>query len=307
LVAFPDTEEATMKRLIATAATLAALTTACAESGAQPIGPAPSNEPASPSTPPTASPTDEPTTSPSPSPTAAQLMTYEVWFNYDGYLFVTHRTEPFTPGVGTRALEVLLGGPTNAERAAKVGSAINTGTRLIDLSIDGGVARVNLDETFSAEETPAIAVGSLSQIVYTLTQFDSIDEVLFEVNGKPLTNFGGYELDRPQRRASFADQLPWILVQSPRIGQRVSSPVTISGSANVFEAVVSISVLDEQGRTVASTFTMATCGTGCRGTYSTDVRYEVETTQPGTIRVYEVSAMDGSPIHVVDIPVTLTA
>jgi immunoglobulin-like protein involved in spore germination/sporulation and spore germination protein len=286
-----------MKRLIAMAATIAALTTACAESGAQPIGPAPSNDPGSPSASPTASPTPSPT----------QTMTYELWFNYEGYLFVTHRTEPFTEGVGTRAIEMLLGGPTDAEDAARVGTSINPGARLLGLTIDDGVATVNLDETFSAEETPAIAVGSLSQIVYTLTQFESVDGVVFEVEGTPLTNFGGYELDGVQRRADFADQLPWILVESPGIGQRVSSPVRISGSADVFEAAVSIAILDEQGRTVASTFTMATCGTGCRGAYSTDVVYDVGTTQPGTVRVYEVSAMDGSPTNVVDIPVTLTA
>jgi spore germination protein GerM len=289
-----------MKRLIAMTATLAALSTACAEGGAQPLGSAPSMEPATSSP---ASPTRKPET-PSPTP---QTMTYELWFNYDGYLFVTRRTEPFTPGVGARAIEMLLGGPTNAEDAAKLGTSINQGTRLLGLSIDDGVATANLDGTFNAEETPAIAVGSLSQIVYTLTQFDSVDGVVFEVEGIPLTNFGGYELDGPQRRADFADQLPWILVESPGIGERVSSPVRISGSANVFEATVSIAILDEQGRTVASTFTMATCGTGCRGTYSTNVVYDVGTTQPGTIRVYEVSAMDGSPIHVVDIPVTLTA
>lgn len=137
------------------------------------------------------------------------------------------------------------GGPTNAEGAAEVGTSINRGTRLIGLSIDDGVATVDLDEAFRAEETPAIAVGTLSRIVSTLTQFDSIDEVRFEVDGTPLTNFGGDELDGPQRRADVADQLPWILVRSPRIGQRVSSPVTISGSADVFEAVVSLSVLDE--------------------------------------------------------------
>jgi hypothetical protein len=234
-------------------------------------------------------------------------MTYEVWFNYEGYLFVTHRTEPFTEGVGTRAIQILLGGPTNAEAAAGVNSAIAPSTDLLSLLIDDGVATVDLSTAFTSVDTSAVVVGSLSQIVYTLTQFDSIQEVLFQVDGTPLTNFGGYELDGPQRRANFADQLPWILVQSPRMGQRVSSPVTISGSANVFEAVVSISVLDEQGRTVASTFTMATCGTGCRGKFSTDVRYDVGTTQPGTIRVYEVSAMDGSQINVVDIPVTLTA
>ena len=293
-----------MKRLIAMAATLAALTTACAESGAQPLGPAPSNEPSSPA--PSPSPTGSPSPpSPSPSPIPARDFTYEVWFNYDGYLFVTHRTEPFVPGVGARSVEAVLEGPTNDESAAGLSSAINPGTRLLGLTIHGGVATVNLDETFGAEETPATAVGSLSQIVYTLTQFDSIDGVVFEVGGTRLTNFGGYELRVPQRRASFADQLPAILLESPGIGERVSSPVTISGSADVFEAVVSIAILDEHGRTVASSFTMATCGTGCRGSYTVDVRYDVGNRQPGTIRVYEVSAKDGSPLHVVEIPVLL--
>jgi Immunoglobulin-like domain of bacterial spore germination/Sporulation and spore germination len=292
-----------MKRLIAMTAVLAALTAACAESGAQPIGPAPSIEPPTPST----SPSPTPSPAVSPSPTATQSMTYELWFTYDGSLFLTHRTEPFTPAVGTRALEALLDGPTQAERAADLGTSINAGTTLRGLTIDDNVATVDLDGTFVEQETPAIAVGSLAQIVYTLTQFDRIHGVVFEVDGSPLTNFGGYEIDGAQRRANFADQLPFILVQTPGIGERVSSPVHISGTADVFEAVVSIAILDQHGKVIASTFTMATCGTGCRGTWETDVDYDVASTQPGTIRVYEVSAMDGSEIHVVNIPVTLTA
>jgi hypothetical protein len=293
-----------MKRMIAMTAVLAALTAACAESGAQPIGPAPGTETPTPSTSPT--PTPSPTVSPSPIP--ARSMTYELWFTYDGSLFLTHRTEPFTPAVGTRALEALLEGPTQSERAADLGTTINSGTSLHGLTIDdSGVATVDLDAAFVYQETPAIAVGSLAQIVYTLTQFDRIQGVVFEVDGRPLTNFGGYEIDGAQRRANFADQLPAILVESPEIGDRVSSPVRVSGTADVFEAVVSIAILDQQGRVIASTFTMATCGTGCRGTFSTDVAYDVAATQHGTIRVYEVSAMDGSAINVVNIPVTLTA
>jgi hypothetical protein len=293
-----------MKRLIAMTAVLATLAAACAESGAQPLGPAPSADGPSPS-PGSSSPKLSPT-SPEP-PTPAQSMTYELWFNYDGSLFVTHRTEPFTPAVGTRALEALLDGPTSAERAADLGTTINAGTRLNGLTIDDGVATVDLDATFVDQETPAIAVGSLSQIVFTLTQFDRIEGVVFEVDGGALTNFGGYEIDGAQRRANFADQLPWILVQSPGIGERVSSAVHVSGTADVFEAVVSIAILDQDGKVIASTFTMATCGTGCRGTWETDVAYDVGATQSGTIRVYEVSAMDGSKINVVNIPVTLTA
>jgi Immunoglobulin-like domain of bacterial spore germination/Sporulation and spore germination len=291
-----------MKRLIAMMAVLATLAAACAESGAQPLGPAPGTESPTPSTSPSPG-----SPSVSPSPTPAQSMTYELWFNYDGSLFVTHRTEAFVPGVGARSIESLLEGPTNAESAAGLHSEIQPGTHLLGLTIDDGVATVNLDRAFTSQETPAIAVGSLSQVVYTLTQFDSIEGVVFEVDGRPLTNFGGYEIDGAQRRANFTDQLPFILVQTPRIGERVSSAVHISGTADVFEAVVSIAILDQHDKVIASTFTMATCGTGCRGTWETDVAYDVAATQPGTIRVYEVSAMDGSGIHVVDIPVTLTA
>jgi hypothetical protein len=296
-----------MKRVIAMTVVLAALTGACAESGAQPIGPAPSIEP-SPSPSPSegpSSPTPAPT--PSPSPIPVQTMTFELWFTYDGSLFLTHRTEPFTPAVGSRALEALFEGPTSAERAADLGTTINPGTRLNGLTIDDGVATVDLDGTFIDQQTPAIAVGSLAQVIYTLTQFDRIQGVVFEIDGRPLTNFGGYEIDGAQRRANFGDQLPPILVQSPRLGERVSSPTHISGTADVFEAVVSIAILDQTGRVIASTFTMATCGTGCRGTFDTDVAYDVRATQHGTIHVYEVSAMDGSEINVVNIPVTLMA
>ena len=291
-----------MKRLIAIAATLAALTTACAETGAQPLGPAPGVASESPT-----SPSGSPTTEPSPSSDPTRSTTYELWFNYDGALFVTHRTEPFTPGVGRRAIELLLEGPTDAERDANVGTSINPGTRLLDLTIDSGVATVDTDDTFAAEETLTSLAGGLAQVVYTLTQFDSVKGVVFEVEGMPLFEyFSSYEVDGLQRRADFVDQLPFILVEGPGIGERVSSPVTIAGTANVFEAVVSIEILDRNGDTIASTFTMATCGTGCRGSYTTDVRYEVATRQPGAIRVYEVSAMDGSPIHIVEIPVMLT-
>jgi hypothetical protein len=100
---------------------------------------------------------------------------------------------------------------------------------------------------------------------------------------------------------------PAIVVTSPRPGDQVSSPVRIRGNANVFEATVSISILDAAGDEIVKTFTTATCGTGCRGTFSKSVRFAVDTTQPGIVRVYESSAKDGKPINVVDIPVTLVA
>jgi Immunoglobulin-like domain of bacterial spore germination len=51
----------------------------------------------------------------------------------------------------------------------------------------------------------------------------------------------------------------------------LSSPVTVSGTADVFEAMVSVRILDSAGNQIARTFSTASCGTGCRGRYSIPV------------------------------------
>jgi hypothetical protein len=82
--------------------------------------------------------------------------------------------------------------------------------------------------------------------------------------------------------------------------------VTVSGTANVFEANVTVEVLDAKGKVVGKTFTTASCGTGCRGTYSVDVTYKVPNEQRGTIVVHDDDAAGtGTPPHSVRIPVTL--
>jgi hypothetical protein len=96
-----------------------------------------------------------------------------------------------------------------------------------------------------------------------------------------------------------------IEVTAPSDGDIVSSPVTISGTADVFEATVSIRILGESGEILADTFATATCGTGCRGDYSEDVSFNVKRVEQGTIQVFESSAEDGSMRNVVEIPVTL--
>ena len=57
---------------------------------------------------------------------------------------------------------------------------------------------------------------------------------------------------------------------------------------------------------IVRTFTTASCGTGCRGTFEKTIRYETASMQNGILRVYEASAEDGRPINVVEIPVVLS-
>jgi hypothetical protein len=293
-----------MKRLIALVTVLGISAVACAAEGAQPLGSLASGSPSQ-----SRSITPTGTPSPTPTPPSTPTMTFEVWLLRSTQLFVVHRMQPAEPAVATAALEATFAGPTDTEEAAGVETAVPADTSLLDLSIQNRIATVNLSHGFTGEQTPALSVERLAQVVFTLTQFNSVERVNFQVDGHALTNLGGYELLRPQTRADFADVLPAIVVESPAIGARVSSPVTVSGTADVFEAVVSIAILDAHGRIVSSTFTMATCGTGCRGTYSVDVTFKspLFKNQRGRIQVFEASAKDGSPTNVVEIPVTLVA
>jgi immunoglobulin-like protein involved in spore germination len=104
---------------------------------------------------------------------------------------------------------------------------------------------------------------------------------------------------------SIPSPTPAIVVEAPIENARVASPVLVSGTADVFEGTVSIRVLDENGAILSEDFTTATCGSGCLGTYRTRVRFRIDHKQRGSIQVFESSAENGEPLHMVEIPVTL--
>jgi hypothetical protein len=234
--------------------------------------------------------------SPSAAPTANGTITFDVWLVRDGKLFVTRRTRPATVATGRLALSTLIAGPTAAESAAGVRSPIAAGTAF-DIALRAGVATVDLPAGFYTGGRD-LARMRQAQVVHTLTQYPTITKVGFlkagEATGWPLG------------RTDYGDLLPQILVASPVIGARVASPVTVAGTADVFEATVSVRIRDAGGTEIATTFTTATCGTGCRGRYSVPVRYRVGFEQRGTVEVFSVSARDGADTFLVRIPVTLT-
>jgi hypothetical protein len=102
-----------------------------------------------------------------------------------------------------------------------------------------------------------------------------------------------------------ADGKPAIVVRTPVRGDEIVSPVQITGTAMVFEGTVSVAIVDAQGVPLASTFTTASCGSGCRGRYSVELAFIVERRQAATIQVFEVSAGGGNAINVASVPVTL--
>jgi Immunoglobulin-like domain of bacterial spore germination/Sporulation and spore germination len=304
-----------MKRLATLVAGLGLLTAACGSGAASSLGPAPSGGApsrspsgagAAPGATASTSSSAHPATSPGQTSAApTRVVGLQVWLIRSGKLFVTQRTEPYGPAVGTAALNAMLNGPTSAEQAAGLRSAIPAGTRLLSMKIASGTATVDFSSAFESAATASTMPARLAQVIYTITQFPTVTSVRFQIDGQGRTVIGGVPVQSPQTRAMFGSYLPAITVASPVVGAQVSSPVTISGTAAVFEAVVSVRVLDAAGNEIARTFTNATCGTGCRGGYSVAVAYSVSHVEPGFIEVFEVSAKDGTPVNVQSIPVTL--
>jgi germination protein M len=287
---------------------LGVIAASCGSSnGAQSAGPVPTGAVAGSGA--TTSVTVETETGTSTEPVKERLA-LQVWFHRGEQLFVAKRVVNPTLRVGSAAVQSLLAAPTDAEQLEGVQTQIPDGTELLGLSIDKGTATVNLTSEFESGGGSASMSMRLAQVVFTLTQFPTVKGVQFALDGQPIEVLGGegVVIDHPLTRKDYAELVPAIVVESPSIGETVSAPVTVSGSANVFEANVTVLVLDAKRKEVGRTFTTATCGSGCRGTFSTRVPYEVGEDQEGTIVVQDDDAAGtGHPPHVVEIPVHLSA
>jgi hypothetical protein len=91
-----------------------------------------------------------------------------------------------------------------------------------------------------------------------------------------------------------AVQDPAIAIETPFVDGDVGTPVSVTGTADVVDAALTIQVLGEEGDELAAIVIKASCGDGCRGTFATELSYFVERSQPGTIEVTGVGA-DGDP------------
>jgi Sporulation and spore germination len=135
--------------------------------------------------------------------------TYEVWFaGSGGFLSVSKRQtnlEPEAPKVPKLALDSLLAGPSEAEAAAGVFTAVPAGTELLHLDIEDGIAMVDLSSEYEQGSGSWGESLRLAQVVYTLTQFETVETVDFRLEGEPVKLFGGR---RPARPAAGPRRLP---------------------------------------------------------------------------------------------------
>lgn len=213
--------------------------------------------------------------------------TVAVYFLREGEKVGPVHREVTGSGVGRAAILELLEGPEAAERSAGLSTAISQGAKLEAITISDGVATVELSGTLAVLDS-----GAEAQIVYTLTQFDTVRRV--SMDGHP-----------PVGRGEMEDFTPSVLVESPVPGQSVHTPLRISGTANTFEATFNVEVVDDQGNVLGKRFVTATSGSGTRGTFDAEVPLPSTYVGPGSLVVFELSAEDGSRIHEVKIPLQI--
>ncbi|MDQ3646036.1 MAG: GerMN domain-containing protein [Actinomycetota bacterium] len=230
---------------------------------------------------------------------------FVVWFHESDKLSVMHRTEDETPAIARAAMESLLGGPNGPEGETGVETQIPDGTELLGLTIEGGIAEVDLSGRFESGGGSLSMFMRLGQVVCTLDQFDTVDKAILKIDGERVETFSGEGIDvsDPMKCGDFEDQLPAIVVLEPAPGDHVDDPVKVSGNANVFEATVSARLVDADGRVLDKTFATATCGTGCRGEFSLELSRKGAAVEHAIVEVWWDSPEDGSRQEVIRIPV----
>lgn len=114
---------------------------------------------------------------------------------------------------------------------------------------------------------------------------------------------------RAQPTACAANPSPppnTMLVTSPVPGQRVTSPVRVSGEAAAFEAQIRLTLYAANGDILADVSGRTMEGQRL-SPFSVSVPFFVAQDTPACLWVYSNSARDGSPINVVQVPLILTS
>ena len=100
-------------------------------------------------------------------------------------VFAAERIVPKAKTMARVALEELLKGPTEAEKAQGFGTTINPGVKINRLVIVDGVAQVDFDAQMEYQVGGSCRVGMIvRQIQETLKQFPSVKEVKISINGR---------------------------------------------------------------------------------------------------------------------------
>lgn len=100
-------------------------------------------------------------------------------------VFATKRTIIKTQAIGRATLEELLKGPTSQEVKAGYFTSIPIGIKIQKLTIENGVAKIDLSKELEYQVGGSCRVGSIiAEITETLKQFPTVQNVIISIDGR---------------------------------------------------------------------------------------------------------------------------
>lgn len=238
------------------------------------------------------------TTAPPAETDAEAAVAITPYFMRDGRIGAGHQRVVQGPAVARASIEALLEGPDEIDELAGLNTAVVKGVTLMSLEIADGVATVGFNRAFETADTrPQVA-----QVVFTLTQFATVDKVQFLIDGEPNGATGVMAMGRDDLERIA----PAVLVESPTPGSSLPASFEMIGTANTFEANVPWAVEDTEGNTIAQGFATAESGSGTRGAFRIAVSLD-NYSGPATVLTWMENMDTGAREQLVRIPVEITA
>ncbi|MCL6638726.1 MAG: GerMN domain-containing protein [Firmicutes bacterium] len=245
---------------------------------------------------------------PAEQPKRMDIAVYYVKFTEkDAYLVREVHQIPYTKEVARAALEELVNGTPVTPGATKV---LPAGTKILGLTVRDGLATVNFSrDVLRANWGASGEALGIQSIVNTLAEFPTIQKVSFLVEGKidqQARNWWGHVglYTQPFERDITRVYEPAIWVTAPARDQKITAPLTVKGSARVFEGTVNVRLKDGSGNIIARGATTASEGAPGRGDFTLTLPFTATPAGKGTLEVYWISPKDGSEMDLVALPVT---
>lgn len=221
------------------------------------------------------------------------------------FLVPVHREVEGAPAVAEAAIAALLDGATDAEAAGtpSLGSEIPSGTTLNGVTVTEGTATVDLSGHFDDGGGTATMLMRLAQVVFTVTQFPTVDDMLLELDGEPVEVFSseGLLIEDPVGRAWFdgSGVLAPVFLDQPAWG----GPFAARFVGTSATSEVRLTVVDNDGLIIAeSVLSLPGAEDGTRVPFDVTLPYVSLTAQSGAVMAADAA---GTAAVVVEHPVTL--
>lgn len=163
-----------------------------------------------------------------------------------GFIIPVMRRIPREEGIGKTAIKLLIDEPSLRDDLAMVGllPVLPAGTKVMAMSINEGLAQVDFNENILSYENATDEKAIVQSIVYTLTEFETIDKVQLLVEGKKMKKLPhGTKIKEPLQRENInlsvrlqEEEIPVVVYYKGTANGKDSYFVPVTKGANALKA-----------------------------------------------------------------------